>query len=307
MQARTPRREFLKAAGLTALAGAELALPGAAQAANSALAENAQTEARMLPGCCAYSYRKLLKSQEMTMEDFILKAVDLGVTGVDMTGYWLKPGDPDSLTRLRHLAFKTGLPFSGAACGVSMVQSDPAKRARALEDIKKWVDATQMLGASHLRIFAGKLPTGATLDNAIDWTVETMKQACDYSGKKGITLGVEDHSGVTQSADVCLEIMKRVNSPFAGINLDISHFTPAPGHDPYSQIEACAPSATHTHIHLVFDAGDPIDLDRVWRIFAKAGYKGYMSIEYEGKENVATAMPKFVETVRGLCRKYSTV
>lgn len=243
----------------------------------------------------------------MTMEDFILKGVELGVTGVDMTGYWLKPDNPEYLTGLRHLAFKNGLPFSGAACGASMVQADPAKRAKVLEDIKKWVDATQMLGASHLRIFAGKLPKGATLEQAVDWTVETMKQACDYSAKKGITLGVEDHSGVTQSAEVCLEIMHRVNSPYAGINLDIAHFTPSPGHDPYSQIEACVPYATHTHIHQRFDAGDEIDLDRVWSIFAKAGYKGYMSIEYEGKEDTTTAMPKFVETIRALCRKYSTV
>ncbi len=56
---------------------------------------------------------------------------------------------------------------------------------------------TDDLGASHRRIFAGKLPQGSSLNDAIGWTVETMKAACDYSGEKGIVLGLEDHDGVT--------------------------------------------------------------------------------------------------------------
>jgi sugar phosphate isomerase/epimerase len=309
MPPRTPRRQFLKAAGLTAIAGAEFALPRAVLADDSALAEKAKGEARLLPGCCAYSYLKELDAHQMTMEDFILKGVELGVTGVDITAYWLTSTEPAYLTNLRHLAFKNGLPFSGAACGASMVQPTAEKRAEAIEEIKKWVDATQWLGASHLRIFAGRKPQDATVAQAVDWTVEAMKQACNYSAKKGITLGVEDHDGITQTAEVCLEIMHRVNSPYAGINLDISHFIPSPGHDGYSQIEATVPYATHTHIHGEFDAGDPIDLDRVWSIFAKAGYKGYMSAEYEseGKEDPLTAVPKFIAKIRALCKKYSSV
>jgi len=176
-----------------------------------------------------------------------------------------------------------------------------------LDDIKKWVDATEVLGASHLRIFGGKLPTGATNEQAIQWIVETMKPACDYSAKKGITLGIEDHSGVTQSADVCLDIMRRVNSPYAGINLDITHFVPTPGQDGYAQIEACIPYATHTHIREVFDDQQPIDMDRVWQMFAKAGYKGYMSAEYEGKEDPMTGVPKLIQRIKALDKTYSSV
>jgi sugar phosphate isomerase/epimerase len=87
------------------------------------------------------------------MEDFILKAVELGVYGVDITIYYLKSSDPAYLVSLRHLAFKNGLPFSGAAIGTNMCQPDPAKRAQELEKINKWVDATEWLGASHLRVF----------------------------------------------------------------------------------------------------------------------------------------------------------
>lgn len=243
----------------------------------------------------------------MSMEDFILKGVEMELDGVDMTVYWLKSTDTAYLTGLRHLALKNAIPFSGVACGSSMVQADKAKRDQVLEDIKKWIDVTNTLGASHLRVFGGTLPHGATNEQAVDWIVESMKPACEYAGQKGITLGIEDHSGVTQSAKVCLEIMRRVDSPYAGINLDITHFVPTPGEDAYAQIEACIPYATQTHIREVFDDQTPIDLDRVWQMFAKAGYKGYMSAEYEGKEDPATGVPKLMNRIKTLCRKYSTV
>lgn len=243
----------------------------------------------------------------MTMEQFIEKAVDLRLDGVDMTAYYFKSTDPAYLSSLRHLAYRNGIMFSGAACGVSMVQGDPGKRAQTLPKIKKWVDVADALGAPHLRIFAGELPSGVTVQQAIDWTVETMKAGCEYSERKGIMLGVEDHAGVTQQADVCLEIMHRVNSPYAGINLDITNFVTTPTRDAYSQIEACIPYATNTHIREKFADGSPVDLDRVWKLFAQAGFKGFMSAEYEGEEDPATGVPKLVEKIRTLCAKYSTV
>jgi sugar phosphate isomerase/epimerase len=139
-----------------------------------------------------------------------------------------------------------------------------------------------------------------------------MKAACDYSGKKGITLGLEDHQGVTQSADVCLEVMQKVNSPYAGINLDITNFVATPTQDAYAQIAACLPYATNTHIRNHFVDQTPVDMDRVWRLFAQAGYKGYMSAEYEpatrqGGEPGTTGVPKLVAEIKTLCKKYSTV
>lgn len=262
------------------------------------------SKARLFSGCCAYSYQNYLQSGRMTMEDFILKAVDLGIDGVDMTTYYFKSTDPAYLVGLRHLAFKNGVLFSGAAIGTDMCQPDRGKRAEELAKIKKWLDATELLGASHLRVFGGEPPRGSTEEQAIEWVVETMKPACDYSAKKGITLGIEDHGGITNKASTILEILRRVDSPYAGINLDISNFP----ENQYSQIEMCIPFATHTHIRETFSGGQGvIDLDRVWQMFARSGYKGFMSAEYEGKEDAMTAVPKLLRKIRNLCKKYSSV
>ena len=308
------RRQFVKTVGLGAMAGAGIAAAGpqARAAAQSAGNADPSKRARLLPGCCAYSYDKDLRHGSMTLEDFILKAVEFEIVAVDMTAYYFKSTDPEYLHNLRQLAYRHGVAFSGVACGASMVQATADKRADVLSQIRKWVDVTDELGASHLRIFAGTLPDGTNMKEAIDWVVESMKPACDYSGRKGITLGLEDHEGVTQTSDVCLEIMQRVGSPYASINLDITNFIATPTQDAYAQIAACLPYSTgNIHIRDHFYDHTPVDMDRVWQMFAQAGYQGYVSAEYEvsfpDSLPPSTGVPKLLESIRSLCRKYSTI
>jgi len=298
----THRRDFLKTVGLTA---ASLSLGATSlRGQPSELIKNSPGHPRLLSGCCAYSYRKYLEHGPMTMEDFILMAVEQEIDGVDMTTYYFKSSEPSYLLGLRRLAFRNGVPFSGAAIGTNMCQPDPGKRAAELEKIKNWVDATELLGASHLRVFGGEIPHGATDDQGIQWVVETMKPACDYSAQKGITLGIESHGGITSKAANILEILRRVDSPFAGCNLDISNFP----EDPYTQIEACLPYATHTHIRDFYgEPRKPLDLERVWKLFAQGGYKGFTSAEYEGEEDPKTGVPKLLARIKELNKKYSTV
>src|SRR2546422_4441872 len=52
-----------------------------------------------------------------------------------------------------------------------------------------------------------------SLEQGIQWVVETMKPASDYSAKKGITLGIESHGGGTSRASAILEKLRRGGSP----------------------------------------------------------------------------------------------
>jgi len=292
------RRDFLKTAGAAAIV-APLARPASAEATD---------KSRLLVGCCAYSYSKHFEAGKITMEDFFRKAADFGVTGVDVTTYWLKSTAPEYLSSLRRLAFKNGLGFSGAAIKTVMCQSDAAKRDEQVKNIQHWTDTTDRLGASHLRVFTGDVPAGATTQQGITWVVDVMKQACEYSAQRGITIGIESHHGLSARAAEIVEVMRQVNSPYAGINLDISNFEAKADEDMYSDIAACIPYATHVHVRDHFgNTGRPIDLDRVWQMLAKGGYRGYTSVEYEGEEDADTGVPKLLDKVKSLCKKYSTV
>jgi len=305
MQSHIPRRQFLKNA-----AAAVLAVPAIGPFATQASAASIADASRLRVGLCAYSYRDLLTKGEMTLEAFFAKAFDLRVDAVDMTVYYLKSTDPAYLAGVRHLAYKLALPFSGTACGSNILNGDDAKRKTTQQEIKDWVDVADRLGTSHLRIFVGRLRNGETMQQGIAATVETMKIACDYSAKKGIMIGIEPHPVISEHADVCLEIMHGVDSPYAGVNIDITHFIPTPTMDAYAQIEAVLPYATGTvHVRERFDDKTLIDMDRMWKLFAKTNYRGYMSVEYEPdwnlKEPAITGVPKLVARTRELCKQYS--
>ena len=293
------RRDFLKTTSLASLASLAWGFNAQAEPAETAPA----SRPRLLPGCCAYSYGAYLGKGKMTMEEFILKGVELGVLGVDITTYWLKSTEPAYLAGLRSFAYRHGMPFSGLAIGADLCQSDSAKRAEILETVKKWVDATELLGAAHLRVFGDKLPPGSTEQQGIQWVAETMKPACEYAAKKGVILGLETHSGLSTKAANMVEILRRIDSPFAGCNLDISNFR----ENPYEQIEVCLPFATHAHIRDFYgEPRTPLDLDRVWQLFVKSGYQGFLSAEYEGQEDAMTGVPKLIAKIKTLCRKYSS-
>lgn len=312
MQSRLDRRHFLRAAGACVLGGS--AIEPLRSSVTSAMPDDTRPARsripRFLSGCSAYSFRKQLMSGQMTMEDFILSAVDLRLDGVDMTVYYLKSVEPTYLESLRHLAYKNAVSFIGAACGSRAAQADPVKRAEVVNDIRKWVDVAGCLGAPQLRILAGNLPSGVSLAQATDWVVETMKAAVEYAEKKGITLSLENNRGVSQYADTCLDVIHRVDSPYAGITVDITHFVPTPSQDAYAQIAACIPYATNAHILDRFDDEAPIDLERIWKLFAQAGFKGYMSLEFDpkpGTEDTSGAeIPRMISEIRALCRKYSS-
>src|ERR1039458_2804252 len=99
------RRQFVKTVGLAAVAGAGMDAVWTQAAVTQSDASAGKSKwARLLPGCCAYSYNEALRHGSMTMEDFFLKAVELRLAGVDMTAYYLKSEEHTSeLQSLRHL------------------------------------------------------------------------------------------------------------------------------------------------------------------------------------------------------------
>jgi sugar phosphate isomerase/epimerase len=50
----------------------------------------------------------------------------------------------------------------------------------------------------------------------------------------------------------------------------------------------------------------PQDWDRVVKMLATAGYKGYLALEYEAKEPAPQAVPRMMAQLRELTRRYTT-
>ena len=98
--------------------------------------------------------------------------------------------------------------------------------------------------------------------------------------------------------------MRSVDRPCVGINLDNGNFRS----EPYDQIAMCLPYAVNSQfkVHVRNDAGEhvPSDWERIVRMFAEAGYRGYMALEYEASEDPFEAVPRHLSRLRELASRH---
>jgi L-ribulose-5-phosphate 3-epimerase len=249
------------------------------------------THPRLRSGIVAYSFRKNFANHTMTYEDLIHLASDTGLDGIDTTAYWFPDISPGFLASLRNTAYRNAISLYSLAVRVRLCQPTPELQAAEVENCKKWVDAAERIGAGHVRVFGGAIPKGASEQQAIAWAVEVLKRSAEYAGSKGIILGVEDDGGLTTTAEPTVAIIKQTDSPFAGINLDTGNF-PKNG---YSQVALCIPYASSVHfkVRISDENGnkEKADWPRLAEMFRSAGYKGYLSLEYEENGDAMAAVP----------------
>jgi len=313
------RRELLKT--LPALAAAIQAPHVQAQRTEPSF------KGRLRPGVVALSFRTQLETGKMTYEDAVRYIADVGLEGMDMTSYWVppllnfKPGIPSQqisemvrqtpanptsqwLSSLRTTAYRNNVPVYSVGSPVKMAQPTPELRQKEIAFAKKWIDIADYLGAGHVRVFGGGIAPGATEAQAVDWAVEVYKPALDYAGNKGILLGLEDDDELTRTSDQLLTILKKVDHPFARINLDCGNFRK----DGYKEVERCAPFAAATHVKTNMSTPDgkrePADWVKLFGILANAGYRGYVSIEMEPRDTDNPVLRYAPELIR-CARMYS--
>lgn len=248
--------------------------------------------------CCAYSYRQALQGGEMTLPDFLRLSRELGCDGVELTAYYFASTERPYLNDIKRLAHKEGLAISGTAVGNDFAQPDADKRRAHIEMTKTWIEHSVVLGAPTLRVFAGPVREGDTEENAFQRVVEGLQECVALAEERGVLLALENHGGITSTAEQTLRLYNAVNNPWLGLNLDFGNFHG----DIYSQFVACAPYAVATHAKVRAEKQD-VDYTKVREIMDSAGYRGFLAIEYEEEEPAQTGVPRFASTLRAVLDK----
>ena len=248
-------------------------------------------------GCCAYSFRDLLNSEKMTLEQFVDLCCEMGLDGVELTSYYFKDSSPRYLRELKKYCFLKGLEISGTAVGNNFCQAEADKRREHVEMTKEWIANGQILGAPVIRIFAGPVPKGHTEQEAFEWCVAAARECIEYGEQHGVAVALENHGGITATADQVLKLYEALKHPWFGINLDFGNYSTA-----YPEFERTAPYVITTHAKTSYrpEGGErtKLDYNRIVQIMHAAGYRGYISIEYEDPEAPLVAVPRFVEELK---------
>ncbi len=233
----------------------------------------------------------------MDMSGFLDYCAREGFDAAELTSYFFDPAAGDDYFRgLKHQAYLSGITISGTAIGNNFTIGKGPELDREVTAAKAWIDRAAVLGAPHIRFFAG---TGKQLDGDPKRLLEAsaaLNECADYAAEKGIFLGVENHGGLT--AEQMIQIMERAESPWVGINLDTGNFL---SDDPYADLERCAAYAVNVQVKVSMKSPSgktyPADMNRIGTILKDSGYQGFVILEYED-ENPYENIPSSFESLK---------
>ena len=269
---------------------------------------------RLQLSLAAYSFREYFKdtnherkvqtdaAKHIDLFQFIDYCVEHNCPAAELTSYYFpKETDTAFLLKLRRHCFLSGVEVSGGAVGNAFTNPPGEKRDEQMRYVKEWVDHYAVLGAPHIRVFAGSAPRGVAKEEARKICIAALEECAEYAGRKGIFLGIENHGGIVAEPDDLLEIIRTVKSPWVGINLDSANFHTD---DPYRDFERCAPYAVNVQMKADIQPrggkSQQADLPRLVKILRAANYQGYVALEYESAEDPWKAVPGLLKQMAEL-------
>lgn len=270
---------------------------------------------RMQLGVAAYSFRDSFqwsrdKEQKpkagrapWSILDFVDWCADHGVAGAEVTSYFFPPDvDRAFLLELKRRAYLRGVQLAGTAVGNNFALPKGDKLNAEIAYTKKWIDHAAVMGAPHIRVFAGPQPKEITAGEAVANCQAAYQECLDYAAGQGVFLGLENHGGIVAEPDNLIQMVKAAKSPWAGINFDSGNFHTA---DPYADLAKIAPYAVNVQLKMeIKRAGSAVaeasDVKRVLQILRDANYQGWFTLEYEMKADPFVEVPKILEMLKPL-------
>ena len=241
----------------------------------------------MKTACSSWSYHRTLAAGKLDQRSWLDECAALGLDGVELLGGHFPRTDRDYLIALRKKCADLFLSIAMVSGDGHLSVADDAEREKEIAGLARWIDIGAFLGAPCVRLFCPSLAElqagGPALHAKV---IAALKQVADLGARQGITMAMENHGSTT--ADLLLQLVREVGSPYLKFTLDTGNFPPTSrvGPETYASIERCAPHAAIVHAKFFNVLPDGRDRDFDWKkihsILAGTGFRGFLSVEYEG-------------------------
>jgi sugar phosphate isomerase/epimerase len=268
-----------------------------------------------------YSFWRYREGARLPIEDCIDQAAAMGFDAVEILEVQMGRKDDAYLQALKRRAFVNGLALCGMSTHQGFVSPDAAVRKQNIDRTVASIELAYKLGLPTIRVNTGRWGTtrsfdelmknrgiepplkGYTDEDAFPWVIDSLKQCLPAAEKAGVVLGLENHWGLGRTPEGVLRIVEAVNSPWLKVTLDTGNFL----EDPYAKLEQLAPHTVFVQAKTYYGGGTwytlELDYDRIAALLRKHNYRGYISLEFEGKEDPRTAIPKSLALLRKAFRR----
>lgn len=270
---------------------------------------------RLRLGMSTYSFWHF--TPEKTPIDYVLdRAAEYRVDGVEILQRQLPDTNPDTLRQIKRKALTLGLDIYALSIHQSFVSPDPEVLQKHIDHTIDCIRQAALLGAPAIRINSGRwgtLPSfnalmetegkepplpGYTEDDAFGWVISSLERVLPTAEEYGVVLALENHWGLTSTAEGVNRILGAIKSPWLAGAMDCGNFRV----DTYNELKKIAPHAIFVHAKTYLGGGVwySLDLDykKIAQILHDVNFQGYVSLEYEGNADPTKAVPESLDMLR---------
>lgn len=280
-------------------------------------------------GLSSYSLYGAMQAGRMTILDSIRYVAEQGGEHIEIVplGFDLI-AEPELADQIREEAARAGIAVSNYAIGANFLKDDDQAYRQEIERVKQHVDVANRLGVKLMRHDVASRPIPeATLNHYIDdlpLLVEACREVADYAAQYGITTSIENHGFYVQGSDRVLTLVERVNRDNFRTTLDIGNFL-CVDEDPAVAVRKSIAYASMVHVKDFYyrpsgmELGDgwfrsaggnylrgsivghgDLDMQEILKTIKQSGYSGFVSVEFEGKEDCEWASKVGMDNVRNI-------
>ena len=277
-------------------------------------------------GFTSYSFSQALKSGEMDIAEIIRFAAGLGAEHMEISPGSLEM-NPETVSKIVTAAKEVNIPISSYTIGANFVQETPAAVKAEIERIKQQVEVAAALGVTRMRHDCGWRPKEESFYENFERDMPVFVDACGQIADKaktyGIVTSIENHGFYVQGSERVQRVVLGVGRGNFRTTMDVGNFL-CVDEDPECAVMNNIGFASMIHFkdfHIRRHVTDPagfiktlhgrylrgavtgdgdVDLPAVCRIIKNSGYDGFLSIEYEGREECKFACTRAIKNVKEL-------
>ena len=269
-------------------------------------------------GVSTYSFSRY-NGERTSVLQCIDIAADIGFEGVEILHNQMDDESNAALQGLKARAHALGMTLMGFSTHQGFLYPAPERRRENVDLTIRQLQLASAMGIPTMRINTGRwgttasfnqlmedegyepIPEGLTEEMGFTWVIDSLEQILPKAEEYGVVMGLENHWGLGRTASGVLRIVEAVDSPWLQITLDTGNFF----ENRFPQLEMM--TASNIPITLVqaktyYGDGRWYTLDinyaRIAEMLRDGGYRGWISLEFEGREDSSTGVPKSLELLR---------
>lgn len=279
----------------------------------------------------SYSFQQYIRQGKLTQYDTVEEARKIGLEAIEFID--MAPKDGATLEEQKEYAFKIrrradelGMTINAYTIGANLYRGSDEENEIEVARLCNQLDVADILGASVMRHDVcwalGKTGNARSFDLMLPTIAKNARKVTEYGQTLGIKTCSENHGTVAQDSDRVERLVNAVAHDNYGLLVDFGNFCCVDENN-VTAVSRVAPYAVHAHakdMHIYPGTGpNPgtagmtrggnwyrgaiigqgnVPVKQCIRIMKKAGYDGYLSIEFEGVEDCIYGITKGYENLK---------